>query len=702
MTVSISNLRLLFTGCLVSWLLLSCDVAKEGPSSSEQIGTVSRKVIANQLHNGGTKGFVFLPPLVHPPADSGDFIPDLPVIVRVDGLNADGTTLRTLATFTKDSGPDGERLRIHYQNRPCDADDNDGDTDAVGYYYARWLTNDAALTPSSLYRVRVLVPAKGGQTRELGYVDVDVVTSAREYRSVDTQDVTPLLKDTTLRIKFRVDWPAVDQDHDGVYDWLDNCPSTANPDQVDGLNVGDACRCKHVTCSPLDFCHVAGACQPETGTCTNPTAKNGAPCVIAHASAACSGGVCQFEACHSRYADCNNDLTDGCETPITTVGNCDGCGISCFEVPNSRALCREGECRLACASGYADCDGIYFNGCEQNISTDPDNCGACGRACAAHEGCVRRACTTATCHDGYADCNHISADGCEVDVASDVNHCGGCNATCDLANATPSCAAGACAIATCNAGYADCDGIAANGCEVNLAENCGACNPCDDGNPCTRDLCFTGTGCVHMLDIGTCWMNYPNVSADGGCVQAACHALDATHSDCAYTLFADGTACRPMHALNRPNLCFNPGTCQAGVCVGSTPLVCPPPSGECYGAGVCSLETGACEYPPLSNNSCGLVDPCTNPGTCQFGFCHNNWSRSCRTLPDNCHSTVYKCIVEQACYGYEPYPNGTTCSNGNPCDGAETCQAGVCVAGTPPPDGTSCGDAGVCAKLVCE
>lgn len=43
---------------------------------------------------------------------------------------------------------------------------------------------------------------------------------------------------------------------------------------------------------------------------------------------------------------------------------------------------------------------------------------------------------------------------------------------------TPACRAGACAVASCNAGRGDCDGLATNGCETDLATtpaHCGAC-----------------------------------------------------------------------------------------------------------------------------------------------------------------------------------------------------------------------------------
>ncbi|HEY5958129.1 MAG TPA: hypothetical protein VIV60_16310, partial [Polyangiaceae bacterium] len=279
--------------CALSLGLVSaaCETQNRADVSGlDAIGKAPEGLILDEAHHEGSRGFQFLPPMVPPPASYGDFVPGLPVTVRVDELTASGTVLRTLSTFTQNSGPRGERLRVHFQDRPCD--DSDGDDDAKGYYYARWRTDDANLTPSARYRVRVLVPARGGQSRELGFADVDVVTTTRKYRRVDAQEFTPLINGTTLRIKFRVDTPAVDKDRDGVLDWEDNCPDAANPDQLDSMSngTGDACRCDHITCPRQDNCHEDGQCEGTTGTCTAPVLPNGTRCRIAHADASCTDG----------------------------------------------------------------------------------------------------------------------------------------------------------------------------------------------------------------------------------------------------------------------------------------------------------------------------------------------------------------------------------------------------------------------------
>jgi len=39
--------------------------------------------------------------------------------------------------------------------------------------------------------------------------------------------------------------------------------------------------------------------------------------------------------------------------------------------------------RLACPPARGDCDGDPSNGCEADLSTDADNCRACGHGCAS-------------------------------------------------------------------------------------------------------------------------------------------------------------------------------------------------------------------------------------------------------------------------------------------------------------------------------
>jgi hypothetical protein len=90
-----------------------------------------------------------------------------------------------------------------------------------------------------------------------------------------------------------------------------------------------------------------------------------------------------------------------------------------------------------------------------------------------------------TCNGRDDDCDGLVDDG----------------VTCPLvANATSACVSGACQV-TCSAGFANCDGNAANGCETALmtdTRNCGACGVicglCADGSPqrCNAGVCGCG------------------------------------------------------------------------------------------------------------------------------------------------------------------------------------------------------------------
>ena len=53
---------------------------------------------------------------------------------------------------------------------------------------------------------------------------------------------------------------------------------------------------------------------------------------------------------------------------------------------------------------------------DENMQTDPDNCGSCGNRCVyygAEAACVEGACALAQCNEGYWDLNQDPADGCE-------------------------------------------------------------------------------------------------------------------------------------------------------------------------------------------------------------------------------------------------------------------------------------------------
>lgn len=120
------------------------------------------------------------------------------------------------------------------------------------------------------------------------------------------------------------------------------------------------------------------------------------------------------------------------ESPIygCAASSCAPCAIA-----NATPRCgRDGACAVAaCYRGYDDCDGLAENGCETSSRTDPQHCGGCSRACSAlpnaQVGCGD-SCQIWRCAVGYEDCNGVTADGCEVNTGSDGEHCGACGRRC--------------------------------------------------------------------------------------------------------------------------------------------------------------------------------------------------------------------------------------------------------------------------------
>ncbi len=117
-----------------------------------------------------------------------------------------------------------------------------------------------------------------------------------------------------------------------------------------------------------------------------------------------------------------------------------GCaGESCAPCVVENAIPRcsaAGRCTFTgCLDGYADCDGNPLNGCEIDVRHDPDHCGGCdAEPCSmpnAVAGCAAGTCAIDHCLEGYRDCNGRAEDGCEEELATSAQHCGACNHACD-------------------------------------------------------------------------------------------------------------------------------------------------------------------------------------------------------------------------------------------------------------------------------
>ncbi|MEZ4394651.1 MAG: hypothetical protein R3A48_26560, partial [Polyangiales bacterium] len=102
-------------------------------------------------------------------------------------------------------------------------------------------------------------------------------------------------------------------------------------------------------------------------------------------TAGCAGGP----ACAAGQTCC----ATGCVDLRADALNCGACGRACASPPNTTVACASGVCGApVCDARFADCNRNLADGCESNLATDSANCGACGRACGAGSACQAGVC----------------------------------------------------------------------------------------------------------------------------------------------------------------------------------------------------------------------------------------------------------------------------------------------------------------------
>ncbi len=305
----------------------------------------------------------------------------------------------------------------------------------------------------------------------------------------------------------------------------------------------------------------ANGCEADTRTSTTSCGACGLACSPANATAACAGGACRVGACNAGFGDCDANATNGCETDLrTTVSSCSACGRACPTPRNTVPACVDTLCAVTCAAGYGECNGDTADGCEVELARAVDHCGSCGRSCVTANvstaECAAGACLILSCAAGFADCDGNAANGCETDLTTSTSHCNACGAACAPSNATGCCDAGRCAIAACAAGFADCDMSAASGCETDTrtaTASCGACGvACAYANAaascadsaCRLGACVDGYGDCDARAANGCETDLRTSAAHCG----VCGRVCAVGQSCASGTCAALASCAAIHA----------------------------------------------------------------------------------------------------------------------------------------------------------
>lgn len=145
----------------------------------------------------------------------------------------------------------------------------------------------------------------------------------------------------------------------------------------------------------------------------------------------------------------------------------------------------------ACSPGSKACGDLCVSPDDPFFGCASATCQRCDLPNATAR-CVAGACAVAACAPGFANCNADPADGCETDLRT-VTNCGACGIVCPAPpHVVVACVAGACT-GVCETGFGDCNEKAQDGCERDLTSDkrhCGAC-----GTRCVIGRCDLGT-CV--------------------------------------------------------------------------------------------------------------------------------------------------------------------------------------------------------------
>ncbi|MBW1810092.1 MAG: trypsin-like serine protease [Deltaproteobacteria bacterium] len=185
---------------------------------------------------------------------------------------------------------------------------------------------------------------------------------------------------------------------------------------------------------------------------------------------------------------------------------------------------------------------------------------------------------------------------------------------------------------------------------------------------------------------------YSGYCVDGTCCENECtdecHSCDVPRALGVCSPSVDGEPCPDTDPCNGYE------SCQAGICVSDAVTPDCTPVVPCV-TGACVTGQGCVHTPVADGQACDNSDLCDGIDQCISGSCvSQGTSLDC---DDSNDCTVDSCDALQGCQ-YADVADETSCSDGDLCNGAETCLSGVCqTAGA-----LNCDDSNTCTIDSCD